>query len=127
MPNPSFHITPGYGQRLYDALHYSQAVHIGERVEASGQGGWSDDLEIPDSIEEEIARAFENVKRTLATAGAGWKHVVHVNSYHVGGFPPVDNETMARLYRQHMPVHAPIWTQPGVTALGFRRCASRSG
>lgn len=119
MPDPSFHITPGYGQRLYDALHYSQAVRIGERVETSGQGGWTDDLEIPDSIEEEIARAFENVERTLATAGAGWKHVVHVNSYHVGGFPPVVNETMARLYRQYMPDHAPIWTQLGVAALGL--------
>lgn len=119
MPDPSFHITPGYGQRLYDALHYSQTVRIGERVETSGQGGWTDDLEIPDSIEEEIARAFENVERTLATAGAGWKHVVHVNSYHVGGFPPVVNETMARLYRQYMPDHAPIWTQLGVAALGL--------
>jgi len=127
MQDPSFHITPGYGQRLYDALHYSQAVRIGERVEASGQGGWSDDLEIPDSIEEEIAWAFENVKRTLATAGASRKHVVHVNSYHVGGFPPVDNETMAKLYCLYMPDHAPIWTQLGVAALGSRRCASRSG
>lgn len=119
MQDPSFHITPGYGQRLYDALHYSQAVRIGERVETSGQGGWTDDLEIPDSIEDEIARAFENVERTLATAGAGWKHVVHVNSYHVGGFPPVVNETMAKLYRLYMPDHAPIWTQLGVAALGL--------
>jgi enamine deaminase RidA (YjgF/YER057c/UK114 family) len=55
----------------------------------------------------------------LATAGATWEHVVHVNSYHVGGFPPQVNETMARLYRQYMPNHAPIWTQLGVEALGL--------
>jgi enamine deaminase RidA (YjgF/YER057c/UK114 family) len=58
------------------------------------------------------------VERTLATAGASWKDVVHVNSYHVGGFPPVVNETMSRLYRHYMPDHAPIWTELGVEALG---------
>ena len=45
--------------------------------------------------------------------------MVHVTSYHVGGFPPEVNETMARLYREHMPHHAPIWTQTGVEALGL--------
>lgn len=100
-------------------LHYSQAVRIGNRVEISGQGGWDDDLQIPDALEQEIAQAFRNVERTLATAGTGWEHVVHVNSYHVGGFPPEVNETMARLYRAYMPDHAPIWTQTGVEALGL--------
>lgn len=119
MEKPSFFVTPGYGAVLRDALHYSQAVRIGNRVETSGQGGWDDDLQIPESIEAEIAQAFRNVERTLATAGAGWEHVVHVNSYHVGGFPPVVNETMSKLYRQYMPDHAPIWTQIGVAALGL--------
>ncbi len=119
MPRPTFLITPGYGQRLYELLHYSQAVRIGDRVETSGQGGWNDDLRIPESIEEEIAQAFRNVERTLATAGAGWAHVVQVNSYHVGGFPPIVNETIARLFRHYMPDHAPIWTQVGVEALGL--------
>lgn len=119
MQKPSFFITPGYGPRLHEALHYSQAMRIGDRVEISRQGGWNDDLEIPGSIEEEIAQAFQNVQRTLATAGAGWVHVVHVNSYHVGGFPPVVNETMAKLFRHYMPDRAPIWTQLGVEALGL--------
>lgn len=119
MQIPSFHITPGYGQRLYEALNYSQALRVGDRVETSGQGGWNDDLEIPTSIEKEIIQAFHNVERTLATAGADWKHVVHVNSYHVGGFPPVVNEIMANRFRHHMPDHAPIWTQLGVEALGL--------
>jgi enamine deaminase RidA (YjgF/YER057c/UK114 family) len=119
MEKPEFFVTPGYGERLRELLHYSQAVKVGNRVEISGQGGWSDDLQIPDVIKDEIAQAFRNVERTLETAGAGWQHVVHVNSYHVGGFPPAVNETMARLYRQYMPDHAPIWTQTGVEALGL--------
>jgi enamine deaminase RidA (YjgF/YER057c/UK114 family) len=88
-------------------------------VETSGQGGWDDNLQILESLEDEIAQAFQNVERTLATADAGWEHVVHVNSYHVGGFPKKVNETMVRLYRHYMPKHAPIWTQVGVAALGL--------
>lgn len=119
MTKPEFFVTPGYGPRLRDALHYSQAVRIGNRVETSGQGGVDDDLNVPEALEEEIARAFGNVARTLATAGAGWPDVVHVNSYHVGGFPPAVNETMARLFREYMPDRAPIWTEVGVSALGL--------
>ena len=119
MKKPEFFVTPGYGERLLEALHYSQALKIGNRVETSGQGGWSDDLQIPDSIEDEIVQAFRNVERTLAAAGASWMHVVHVNSYHVGGLPPIVNDTMTRLYRHYMPDHAPIWTQTGVEALGL--------
>jgi enamine deaminase RidA (YjgF/YER057c/UK114 family) len=119
MEKPEFFVTPGYGERLLQALHYSQAMKIGNRVEISGQGGWDDNLKIPAALEDEIAQAFRNVERTLATAGAGWQHVVHVNSYHVGGFPPGVNETMAKWYRHYMPDHAPIWTQVGVEALGL--------
>jgi len=57
--------------------------------------------------------------RDAPAPGARWPHVVHVNSYHVGGFPPVINETMAKLYRHYMPDRAPIWTQLGIEALGL--------
>lgn len=119
MDHPMFFVTPGYGAKLRDLLHYSQAMKIGTRVETSGQGGWNDDLEIPTALEQEIAQAFRNVERTLNTAGATWNDVVHVNSYHVGGFPPEVNQAMARWYRHYMPNHAPIWTQLGVAALGL--------
>jgi enamine deaminase RidA (YjgF/YER057c/UK114 family) len=88
-------------------------------VEISGQGGIDDNLQIPEAIADEIAQAFQNVGRTLATAGASWKHVVHVNSYHVGGFPPEVNEVMVKLFRHYMPNHAPIWTEVGVAALAL--------
>ena len=57
----SFHVTPGYGEKLRDMLHYSQAVRIGNRVEISGQGGWDDDINIAEHLDEEIVRAFDNV------------------------------------------------------------------
>ncbi|WP_375287834.1 Rid family hydrolase [Sphingomonas sp.] len=112
-------VTPGAGQALFDGLHMSQTLKIDDRVEISGQGGWDDHLNIPDGIEAEIEQAFRNVQTVLEPAGASWKDVVHVNSYHVGGFPPIVNETIARLFRSYMPNRAPIWTQTGVEALGL--------
>jgi enamine deaminase RidA (YjgF/YER057c/UK114 family) len=117
MDKPLFFVTPGYGEQLMQERHYSQAVRIGNRIETSGQGGWDDDWQFPDALEDEIAQAFRNVEHTLQAAGAGWQHVVHINSYHVG-FAPKVNETMIKLMRHYMPDHAPIWTELGVTALG---------
>jgi enamine deaminase RidA (YjgF/YER057c/UK114 family) len=119
MGKPEFIVTPGFGETFRNKLHFSTAVRIGNRVETSGQGGWNDDLEIPVAIEDEIAEAFDNITLVLAQAGASWRQVVHVNTYHVGGFPPIVNETIVRLYRHHMPDHAPIWTQLGLEALGL--------
>ncbi|WP_300112419.1 RidA family protein [Sphingobium sp.] len=119
MAKPEMFVTDGAGQKLFDALHMSQTLKIGNRVETSGQGGWNDDLNISTFLEEEITQAFENVEKALAPAGASWKDVVHVNSYHVGGFPPEVNATISRLFRRYMPDRAPIWTQTGVEALGL--------
>jgi enamine deaminase RidA (YjgF/YER057c/UK114 family) len=54
-------------------FHYSQAVKIGNRIETSGQGGWDDNWQFPQALADEIAQAFRNIERTLATAGAGWR------------------------------------------------------
>jgi enamine deaminase RidA (YjgF/YER057c/UK114 family) len=119
---PEFFVTPGYGDHMLEVMRYSQAVRIGDRVETSGQGGWDDELNFPGSLEEEIVRAFDNVERTLATAGATWRDVVHVNSYHVPEVPGFIGETHGRVMveqlRARMGDRAPIWTETGVPALG---------
>ena len=117
MNKPEFFVTPGYGERQLRTFHYSQAVKIGNRLQTSGQGGWNDNWEFPESLTDEIAQAFRNVERTLASAGAAWEHVIEVNSYHVG-FPEEVNQTMTERFRHYMPDHAPIWTALGVAALG---------
>lgn len=83
-----------------------------------------DDLVIPDSLEDEIVQAFDNVERTLATVGATWKDVIHVNSYHK--VAPGDdvigddhNAVMAEQFRRRLDGRAPIWTETGVTVLGL--------
>lgn len=122
MINPEFFTTPGYGDVLLAQLHYSQAVRIGNRVETSGQGGWDDELNIPEVIEDEIVLAFDNLERTLAAAGATWHDVVAVNSYHlvdsVDGFE-VHNRVMVHQFRSRMNDRAPIWTQIATPAMGL--------
>ncbi|MFG3340499.1 RidA family protein [Glycomyces sp. NPDC048151] len=122
MDKPEFFVTPGAGEKLEAMLHYKQALRIGDRVEISGQGGWDDDLNFPEDLEAEIVRAFDNVERTLATAGATWRDVVHVNSYHLPDEADTIGErptrVMAEQFRERMGDRAPIWTQLGVAALG---------
>ncbi|MGF1595001.1 MAG: Rid family hydrolase [Kiloniellaceae bacterium] len=94
---PEFIVTSGFGEAFRNSLHFSTAVRLGNRVETSGQGGWNDDFESPAAIEDEIAAAFSNIALVLAEAGASWRQVVHVNTYHVGGLSPIVNETIVRL------------------------------
>ncbi|WP_409494471.1 Rid family hydrolase [Amycolatopsis sp. cmx-11-12] len=122
MTEPQFFATPGYGDQQLAEMRYSQAVRVGDRVETSGQGGWGDDWNFPESLEDEIVQAFENVERTLATAGATWRDVIAVNSYHVPDSPETigeaHNRVMVAQFRERMGDRAPIWTEIGVPALG---------
>ena len=118
-----FFVTPGLGEEMKRSRHYSQAVRIGNTVEISGQGGWDDELNFPESLEDEIVAAFDNVERTLAVAGASWRDVVSVNSYHVAAdgadsIGDAHNDVMIAQFRQRMGDRFPIWTEIGVTVLG---------
>ncbi|MGA6161630.1 Rid family hydrolase [Amycolatopsis magusensis] len=123
MSEPQFFATPGYGDTQLKNMHYNQALRVGDRVEISGQGGWDDEFTFPADLEKEIVRAFDNVERTLATAGATWRDVVSVNSYHIPE-PGADyiggthGRVMVEQMRERMGDRAPIWTQIGVPALG---------
>ncbi|MFC3455624.1 Rid family hydrolase [Amycolatopsis speibonae] len=121
---PQFFTTPGHGERLQAETRYSQAVRIGDRVEISGQGGWHSDLPFPtfpEDLEAEIVQTFENIERTLAAAGATWRDVISVNSYHVPESPGFIGEThnrvMVEQFRERMGDRTPIWTEIGVPAL----------
>lgn len=122
MTVPQFFATPGYGDTALKSLHYNQALRVGDRVEISGQGGWDDKFNFPADLEEEIVRAFDNVERTLALAGATWRDVVSVNSYHIPEseveIGDSHNRVMVEQFRARMGERAPIWTQVGVAALG---------
>jgi len=122
MSHPEFFATPGYGDTQLANMHYSQAVRIGDRVEISGQGGWDDEFTFPTDLRDEIIAAFDNVERTLATAGATWREVIAVNSYHVTtdqeSIGDAHNQVMVEQFRKRMGDRRPIWTEIAVPVLG---------
>jgi enamine deaminase RidA (YjgF/YER057c/UK114 family) len=122
MTEIEFFATPGYGDTQLSNMHYHQAVRIGDRVELSGQGGWDDDFDFPEGLEDEIVAAFDNVERTLALTGATWSDVIAVDSFHLPDAPDsigdAHNRVMVEQFRKRMGDQAPIWTQIGVAALG---------
>ena len=124
MAELEFFDTPGYGEIAHTRNHYSQALRIGDRVEISGQGGWDADFTLSaTSLEAEIIRACDNVQETLAEAGASWRDVVKIRSYHV----PTANDSigdehmsvMVDQFRERFGESLPLWTALGVEALAL--------
>jgi enamine deaminase RidA (YjgF/YER057c/UK114 family) len=123
MSKPEFFDTPGYGEIARTRYHYSQALRIGDRIEISGQGGWDADYTLSaTSLEDEIVKACDNVEKTLADAGASWRDVVNIHSYHV---PTADDSidqhmsVMVDQFRKRFGESLPLWTALGVKALAL--------
>ncbi|OBG34145.1 Rid family hydrolase [Mycobacterium sp. E3198] len=124
MSVPEFFDTPGYGEIARSRYYYSQALRIGERIEISGQGGWDADFTLSvESLEDEIVKACDNVEKTLAEAGATWRDVVNIHSYHV---PNSDDSigdqhmsVMVDQFRKRCGERLPLWTAVGVKALAL--------
>ncbi|KAL4905935.1 hypothetical protein BDW74DRAFT_177632 [Aspergillus multicolor] len=112
---------PGFGEHMLEALSYSQAVRIGDRIEISGQGGWDPTtLQVPADLSAEISQAFSNVDLALKDAGGkGWSQVYRVRIFTT----EIKNEELMRLLvenlRKWMPDHKPVLTGVGVTGLAL--------
>lgn len=124
MAEPEFFDTPGYGTIARTHNYYSQALRIGDRIEISGQGGWDADFTLSAKpLEDEIVKACDNVEKTLAEAGATWRDVVNIHSYHV---PTADDSigdqhmsVMVDQLRERFGETLPLWTALGVNALAL--------
>lgn len=80
------------------ALPFSPAIKAGGFVYVSGQASVDDEGNIVgDTMENEVVRSFENVKKVLAGAGLGLKDVVRVCSY---VRDPADLAEYNRVYRE---------------------------
>src|SRR5262249_61095722 len=123
MTTPKFFDTPGFGEIARAQYSLSMAVRIGDRVEISGHGGWDDDFTFSvESLDAEIEKAFGNIEKTLNAAGAAWRDVVSVHTYHV---PTADGS----IGEEHISAfvvqllnraggHLPVWTALGVSSVG---------
>ncbi|KAK0631272.1 endoribonuclease L-PSP [Immersiella caudata] len=119
---PQFFAYPGQGELLRSQLWYSQSARIGDRIEISGQGGWSPQTgTLAPTPLEELDQAFSNVDLALRDAGGkGWEQVYKVRMYVVESM--MDNEEfLGRAIvnlKKWMPGHQPLLTAVGVSKLG---------
>lgn len=123
MTTAQFFHPAGLGDHQRTEMHHEQAVRIGDVVHISGQGGWDDEVQFPADLTDEIVRAFDNVEKVLNTAGATWRDVVAVDSFHVPAAPDEIGDDHTRVMTEQMRARmgddrAPVWTEIGVAALG---------
>ncbi|KAL2759918.1 hypothetical protein ACRALDRAFT_1026717 [Sodiomyces alcalophilus JCM 7366] len=109
---------PDHGVRLQEAMHYSQAVRVGDRIECAGQCGWDAKTgKVPEDPEREIANAFKNVDINLKSAGGkGWSQVYKVRLY-VTDLSDEFIGTFLKYLREAVPDHKPILTGVKVASL----------
>ena len=104
---------------LYDAHQYSPAIRHGDLLFVSGQVGSREDGSPEPVFENQVRRAFVNLRAVLAAAGARFDDVIDVTSFHTD--PQAQFEKMLAIRAEEIgdPPY-PAWTAVGVTWLaGF--------
>jgi 2-iminobutanoate/2-iminopropanoate deaminase len=114
--NPIFHLVAGAPKPVGP---YSHLVEADGWLFVTGQLATdpdNDDLPIPDGIEAQTHKVFDNLRSALAGAGAGLEQVVQVRIF-LTEFER-DYAVMNRIYRTYFPSdRLPARTTVGVTAL----------
>ncbi|HEX6442975.1 MAG TPA: RidA family protein [Stellaceae bacterium] len=116
MSTPVFHLVRGAPAPVGP---YSHVVEAAGWLFLTGQLATDpddDDLPLPEGIEAQTHKVFDNLKRVLAGIGAGLEHVVQVRIF-LTEFDR-DYAVMNRIYRSYFqPDRLPARTTVGVSAL----------
>lgn len=112
-------IFPADRHALYDVHRYSAAIRSGDLLFVSGQVGSREDGTPEPLFEDQVRRAFANLRAVLAAAGASFDDVVDVTSFHTDPQMQFDTVLAVRAEEIGDPPY-PNWTAVGVTWLaGF--------
>ncbi|WP_298938182.1 RidA family protein [uncultured Ruegeria sp.] len=115
-PLPVF---PDGRHALYEAHGYSAAIQSGDLLFVSGQVGTRPDGTPEPVFADQVQRAFDNLKETLAAAGCTFDDIVDVTSFHIDPENQME-DMMAVKNRIFGNPPFPNWTAVGVTWLsGF--------
>ena len=112
-------IFPANRHALYDVHQYSAAIRHGDLLFISGQVGSREDGTPEPVFEDQVRRAFANLRAVLAAVGATFDDVIDVISFHTD--PATQFEKMMAIRAEEIgePPY-PTWTAVGVTWLaGF--------
>lgn len=112
-------VFPDDRHALYDLHQYSPAIRSGDLLFVSGQVGSREDGTPEPVYEDQVRRAFANLRAVLAAAGATFDDVIDVTSFHTD--PQSQFEKMLAIRAEEIgdPPY-PTWTAIGVNWLaGF--------
>ncbi|NQE61878.1 RidA family protein [Caulobacter sp. RHG1] len=112
-------VFPADRHALYDLHRYSAAIRSGDLLFVSGQVGSRADGSAEPVFEDQVRRAFANLRAVLAAAGCGLEDVVDVTTFHTD--PQNQLEAVMKVRAEEIgPAPYPNWTAVGVTWLaGF--------
>lgn len=112
-------IFPANRHALYAEHQYSAAIRSGDLLFVSGQVGSRDDGSPEPVFEDQVRRAFANLKAVLAAAGCTFDDMVDVTTFHTDPATQFDTIMAVRAREIGEPPY-PNWTAVGVTWLaGF--------
>jgi len=74
-------IIPAGMENIFEKKRYAPGVRVGNIVYVSGMLGRDEDLNVITATEAQFIQLFENMKKVLAAAGAGFADVVELVGY----------------------------------------------
>ena len=112
-------IFPAKRHALYEQHRYSAAIRSGDLLFVSGQVGSREDGSPEPVFEDQVRRAFANLKAVLEAAGCTLRDVVDVTTFHTDPEAQVEVVMAVRASEIGDPPY-PNWTAVGVNWLaGF--------
>lgn len=112
-------IFPANRHALYDVHRYSAAIRSGDLLFVSGQVGSREDGSPEPVFEDQVRRAFANLRGVLAAAGCSFDDVVDLTTFHTNPDEQFETVQAVRAEEVGEPPY-PNWTAVGVNWLaGF--------
>ncbi|MDA9500892.1 RidA family protein [Bradyrhizobium sp. CCBAU 11357] len=112
-------IFPANRHALYQVHRYSAAIRSGDLLFVSGQVGSREDGSPEPVFEDQVRRAFANLRAVLAAAGCTLDDVVDVTTFHTDPASQIETVMAVRTEEIGGPPY-PNWTAVGVNWLaGF--------
>lgn len=114
-------IIPKGMENIFEKFHYAPGVKVGNTLYIAGQLGRDENLTVIEDKEAQFAQAFENVKKILVAAGAGFDDVVEMVTYHtemsdIHLFMKVKDRYFTNQYPTWTAINAPALAMPGLFA-----------
>jgi enamine deaminase RidA (YjgF/YER057c/UK114 family) len=112
-------------QDLYDQYHFSPAYRAGPFVFFSGVVAEppGENPATPEEFQQDLRRAFSDLKKTLAAAGADFNQVVKITTFHVFDSPHFVGDKAAHITAfmtvkdEFLPAPYTAWTAIGISEL----------